>query len=258
MAQDNLHPFLGLAIIVAFAWLGYGEFMRVANRFARVAVEALEPQETPFINAIRIAVMPFWGGLLLIAYLLIALVVNLPVQSLFGKQFDWTVIPRGILLGMAEGSFTMLIATVAFRVLAPLRQRQRGGDAALEYQTIGQGGWMRSYRDAFERLPSPLAYAVVTLPLLGEELIFRAVGIPVLLPLGIAPAVAVSTILFMAVQLLRLPSWYQAVGPVCGALVMGVCHGFLFAVQGNLLLPLIAHVTFLVFFMGRKSLRQGT
>jgi membrane protease YdiL (CAAX protease family) len=163
------------------------------------------------------------------------------------------LIPRGILLGIAEGAFTMLIATAAFRLLAPLRQAQHGGNAALEYQTMGQGGWMRSYRDAFARLPPLLAYITVALPLMGEELIFRAVGIPVLLGLGLVPAIAISTFLFMAVQRLRLPSWYQAVGPVCGALVMGVGHGLIYARDGNLLLILIAHVTFLTFFMGRKS-----
>lgn len=253
MPHPNLNPFLAVMLVGTFAWLGYGEFMRLANYFARTAVEAIEPQEIPFIQAIRIAVMPFWGGILILTYLLLALAVGLPVARLFGSRLDARAIPIGFFLGIAEASFAMLIATAAFRALAPVRQAQKGGDANLEYQMLGQGGWMRTYRDAFDRLPGPLAYLVVAMPLFGEELIFRGAGIPLLLPLGIAPAVAISTALFMAVQLYRLPSWYQAVGPLCGALAMGICHGILYARQGNLLPLLIAHVTFLAMIMGRKN-----
>lgn len=256
MPHPSLNPVLAIALVGAFAWLGYGEFMRLANLLALRTVEAIEPQEIPFINAIRIAIMPFWGGTLLISYLLLALVMGLPIAELFGSHLEWRTVAVGFFLGVAEASFSMLLATAIFRALAPVRQAQRGGDANLEYQMLGQGGWMRSYRDAFDLLPIWLAYPVVAMPLLGEELIFRGAGIPLLMPLGTAPAVAISTLLFMIVQIYRLPSWYQSVGPLCGALVMGVCHGILYSQQGNLLPLLIAHVTFLAIIMGRKNVRQ--
>jgi hypothetical protein len=238
-------PLVGLGVVVVDAWLGYGRFMILANRMARAAVRLFPPRDIPFFHGLAIAVMPSWCAIQVAVYLLLAWTLDLPLRTLFGERFDWTLIPRGILLGVAEASFSMVLATVALRVLAPLRQAQRGGDAALEYQTLGQSGWMRSYLYVFARLPLPLALLVVMLPLLGEELIFRATAIPLLLPLGVVPAVALSTLMFAAVQVLWLPSWYQAIGPVCGALVMGVCNGLLFAHEGNLLPLLIAHVVFL-------------
>ena len=251
-----LHPLLAIGLTAANAWLGYGKFMHLANRIARAAVEVIQPRNTPFLPSVAIAVMPAWCAIEVAVYLLLALAANLPVRTLFGTRFDWTLIPRGVGLGVAEASLSMMIATVAFRLLAPLRDAQRGGDAALDYQTLGQGGWMRTYLSVFRSLPFPAAICIIALPLLSEELIFRATAIPLLLPLGIPPAVAISTVLFMAVQVPRLPSWYHAAGPVSGALVMGACNGLVFATQRNLLLPLIAHVTFLVVIMGRTPLRR--
>jgi hypothetical protein len=199
--------------------------------------------------------MPSWLVIQAAIYLLLAFLLGLPVRSLF--RFEWTLIPRGVLLGVAEASLSMLLATVALRMLAPVREAQNGGDAALEYQTLGQSGWMRTYLYVFARLPLPLALMTVMLPLLGEELIFRATAIPLLLPLGVLPAVVISTILFSAVQVLGMPSWYQAVGPVCGALAMGIGNGLVFAHDGNLLPLLIAHVTFMGMLIDRSRLRDG-
>lgn len=239
------NPLLALGVVVADAYLGYRPLMHWANRLARWSVRIVRPRRTPFLQSCGVAVMPAWCAIQIGVYLVIAGVAGLPVLTLFGTRFDWTLIPRGVLLGVAEASCSMVLATAVFRLLAPLRQAQRGGDAAFEYQTLGQSGWMRSYLYVLSRLPLPLALGVVMLPLLGEELIFRATAIPLLLPWGVGPAVILSTLLFTAVQVLALPSWYQAAGPVSGALVMGAAHGLLFAEYDNLLPLLIAHVTFL-------------
>jgi hypothetical protein len=236
--------------------MAYRPLLRLAGTCARAVVRRVQPEEVPFTDAVRITILPFWGAILFTAYLLVAWATGLPAGSIFGSRFEWTAFPRGFVLGAAEVSLSMLIATVIFRVLAPLRRAQRGGNPFLEYQTLGESGWMRSYRNAFERLPSPVAYLVVAIPLFGEEVIFRATAIPLLLPLGLVPAVVISTVFFSAVQAYGLPSWYQALGPISGAVVMGVGHGLLFAKEGNLLPLLVAHVTFLVFLMGAKPARE--
>jgi hypothetical protein len=250
-----LSALLGLAVVVADAWLGYGRFMLVANRMARRVVDRMPPREIPFLHGLGIAVMPSWLVLQAGVYLGLAAVLGLPLAALF--RFEPSLVLRGVLLGVAEASCSMLLAQVVFRVLAPVRQVQRGGDPALEYQTLGQSGWMRTYLYVFACLPLPLALLVVSCPLLGEELIFRATAIPLLSPLGTVPAVLLSTVVFSAVQVKWLPSWYQAIGPVCGAAVMGVGNGLVFAAGGNLLPVLIAHVTFLGMLIDPSRLRDG-
>jgi hypothetical protein len=249
-----LHPVLGLAVVAADAWLGYGRFMLVANRMARRVVDRIPPRDIPFLHGLGIAVMPSWLVLQAGVYLLLAVPLGLPVATLF--RFEPSLVVRGVLLGVGEASCSMLLAQVAFRALAPVRQVQSGGDPALEYQTLGQSGWMRTYLYVFARLPLPLALLVVSCPLLGEELIFRATAIPLLAPLGVVPAVALSTLVFSAVQVKWLPSWYQAIGPVCGAAVMGLANGLVFAGSGNLLPALIAHVTFLGMLIDPSRLRD--
>lgn len=255
MIEAAIHPLLGLALVVLSARLGYGHFMVLANQIARAVLGRIPPRNIPFLHGVGITVMPAWLAIQAAVYLLLATVLGLPVVTLF--RFEWTLILRGFFLGVAQASFSMLLATVAFRALAPLRDKQKEGNAALEYQTMSQSGWMRTYRNVFASLPLPLALVVVSMPLLGEELIFRATAIPLLFPWGIVPAVALSTLVFAAVQVLGLPSWYQAIGPVCGALVMGASNGLLFALTGNLLPLLIAHLTFLWVLMDPSRVRDN-
>jgi membrane protease YdiL (CAAX protease family) len=116
---------------------------------------------------------------------------------------------------------------------------------------------MRTYQYPLEWLPWPLAFFVVGLPMAGEELVFRAAGISLLLPMGVGTAVTISTILFMVGQTAHLPSWYQAIGPICGAFVLGIVHGLLFAYNQNLFQLQVAHlVFFMVITFGRKPSEQ--
>jgi hypothetical protein len=233
---------LAIAILAVFAWSTYGRLLVIANRISRPIVTLIQPTSIPFRDACGIAVLPAWFLVIATVYVALALVWGLPLATLFSHSnlFD---VPKGILLGVGEASVTIMLAGVMSMVLAPLRRR-RGGDPDLEHEILGQSGWMRTYQYPLVRMPLPIALVVVELPLVGEELVFRAAGITMLLPMGLWPAVAISTALFMVVQRPNLLSWYQAVGPMCGAFVLGIVHALLFAREPNLLPLLIAHLTF--------------
>src|SRR5262249_47258130 len=152
--------------------------MMLANRLARAVVLAVGPRDTSFTDAMRIAVMPSWFGIIACVYAAIAGIAGLPVVRLFGDGLTPAHVARGVALGVGEASVSMMLATAAYRLFAPLRHRQRGGDPALEYRTLGQGGWMRTYRHVLTHLPWLGGVALAGLPLLGEEIIFRATAIP--------------------------------------------------------------------------------
>lgn len=244
MIADLMLPAVSIGVVIAFAWMNYGFFNTVANRMARTVVVAIEPRDMPFVDAVGIALAPSWFAVTTLVYLALAALFQLPVISLFA------VTPADVLLGVAlgigEASVTMTLAAVFNRLLAPVRRWQRGGNPLLEHQILGQSGWMRTYQYPFRWLPRPVAFGLIMLPLLGEELLFRGFAIPLLSPLGMNVAVVISTALFMIVQIRHLPSWYQAVSPILGAFVMGATHGVFFALNQNLVPLLIAHLAFFV------------
>jgi len=244
MSRQLASNALALSVFAVFGVLTYGRLLVIANRLARAAVQRVQPRTVPFRDAVGIAVLPAWFVVIGVVYVPVAVIYGLPIARLYTDHFHVRDIVYGVFLGIAEAAVIMTLSVNLAALLAPLRKLQRGGNPILEHRLLAQSGWMRTYQYPLMWLPRPLAICVVALPMCGEELVFRATGIPLLSPLGVWPAVALSTLLFMAVQTAHLPSWYQAVGPMSGALVLGVVQGTLFARDGNLLPLQIAHVTF--------------
>lgn len=252
----NIEQLLGfswrIAAAAALVFFSYNYLMRLISMIDRKLMALLPPERVPLSEARRVLMIPLWGISVILVYIMLSPWLKINLFDLFLSDFRPSYFVEGLFLGIGEAAVSLIMASYALRILAPLRSRQIGNEVLLEFRMLGQTGWMRSYRDAFNIIPMPWSYLVVMWALLGEELIFRAILVSLFLPYSPAVAIIISTMFFMAVQKTRLP-WYQAVAPIVGALVMGLVNAYLFALTPNLIPLTIAHVAFLGFFMGPAS-----
>jgi membrane protease YdiL (CAAX protease family) len=151
----------------------------------------------------------------------------------------------GALLGVGEAA---LASFLGFLSLRAAQARAGEGQDSRDWLATGRGGWIRFYLRTAEIAPAPLLLAVTAFYVSVEETLFRGVMITFLSAQGAGLAVALSTILFVTVQVFHMPSWRAAIFPALGGLVIGVVHGVLFVATGDLAPLIVAHlVMFLVF-----------
>nr|BBH92261.1 hypothetical protein KTA_04600 [Thermogemmatispora argillosa] len=167
---------------------------------------------------------------------------NLP--GLFTEHLLLLQLPIGVLLGLGEASVSMLLSSLALALFRLWRQRQIGPGIVNELRAIGRAGWVRAYRQTLQIWPAPVGWAIITLALLGEELLFRGLAARLLAPEGFPLALVTSTLLFVAVQEQGMPSWFSALPAMCGALVIGPINAWLLMTVPNILPLVLAHLTF--------------
>jgi membrane protease YdiL (CAAX protease family) len=114
-----------------------------------------------------------------------------------------------------------------------------------QWLTAARGGWMRHHIQAVRVTPWWFSQLTVTVQLSCEEIIFRAVLIPVLSAnVGTIRAVLISTLLFTTMQAVHTPNWRTALFPMIGGAVMGMVHGLVFAIEPAILPLIVAHLIF--------------
>jgi membrane protease YdiL (CAAX protease family) len=252
-AVDFAVRFVGASAVVSFA---YYPLMKFANSVTRKFLLVFPPDRISFLESQRIVILPAWGLAVAILYVAISPILHTSLFELFVRNFRIEMLAIGILLGIGEGAVSLVLASFAFRVMAPRRHSpiDKREEMSLELSLVGKAGWMRTFADAFRIVPIPWSLVLVFVALTGEELIFRAIVIPLFLPYSVAVAIGISTLLFITVQLSHLPSWYQGVAPACGAVVMGLANGGVFVIWRNLTPLAIAHVVYLAFLIGPAAL----
>lgn len=228
--------------------------MKLANTLTREILSVFPPERISFLESQRVVILPIWGIGVAILYVAISPILGCSLVELFVRNFRTEMLAIGVLLGIGEGAVSLVLASFAFRVMGRVRSSVIHSEVSLELSLVGKAGWMRTFSDAFRIVPMPLSLILVFVALTGEELIFRAIVIPLFLPYSTAVAIGVSTLLFITVQLSHLPSWYQGVAPACGAVVMGLVNGSVFVVLGNLTPLAVAHVAYLAFLIGPAAL----
>jgi len=145
----------------------------------------------------------------------------------------------GALLGVGEAA---LASFLGFLCLRAAQAREGGDQDSRDWLATGRGGWIRFYLRTAEIAPAPLLLAVTAFYVTVEETLFRGVLITFLSAEGAGFAVAVSTIMFVTVQVFHMPSWRAAMFPALGGLVVGVVHGVLFVTTGDLAPLIVAHL----------------
>ena len=159
-----------------------------------------------------------------------------------GNPLMWLL---AIAVGVTEAALATWLAFVVTRVAEAVRPK--GSPTTVqEWAVIARAGWVRYYARSAERAPRWFLLLATAVYVGGEEIAFRAIVINLLEGDPVA-AVAVSTALFMLVQVFYMPSWRAMLFPVTGALVVGLVHANLFLASGDLAFLIVAHVAFFYF-----------
>lgn len=169
----------------------------------------------------------------------------------------------GLVLGIGEMGFSTLLGFATIVTIDTLLQwsgneptagNLRGAASGTDWSVTARGGWMQCYIKAMTILPRPVGVTLVAFYVFFEEGVFRGVVLGSLIQLGVGPALAVSTALFMLVQTFHTAGWRTAIFPVIGALVLGIVNGALFLAVPKIVPIALAHASF--FFSAMWSIRK--
>jgi membrane protease YdiL (CAAX protease family) len=234
------------AVVSATVYVQYKPAARVALRWARaIAPHFARSVPTAQVTSVVALILSGTSGIVLAGVMILA--AGTPLLGLFGEHLTPELLLLGVGLGVAEAALSLLLASSAMAATIPLRFAQLGREAGFELAIVGRGGWIRSYSHALNLLPIPLALTVILLPLAAEEMLFRGMALTFLRPTGPLVAILGSTMLFIAVQFTGMPSWFSALPAACGAIVVGLVHGYLFWSVPTLVPLLIAHLVYFLF-----------
>jgi hypothetical protein len=165
--------------------------------------------------------------------------------SLFTRHIDWAILLIAPLIGIAEFALGAYLGFMAIRIGLLIRapRSATSNEAALSWMLLARAGWMRWFLRTLKISPAS-SFALSTLYVAGEEIIFRGFVVGALRSHGIVVAVGVSAALFIAAQMFRMPSWESAMFPMLGALVVGITNALLFFYVPWLLPLIVAHAVF--------------
>jgi len=235
-------------VLAVAAWLQYGPIIGAAEILARRLAPSLPQAATYPIDHVRAIVgLPAFGVLGMVSYVVACAATGLsPLSPLAGATPE--LVALGALLGVAEAGVALVFASTAIAGFAPLRLRgMRDDQIASEMRIVGRSGWIRLYDHVMRMRPLPLSIAVVMIPLMAEELVFRGLGVTLLRPFGPGVAIGLTTAFFILAQAPKMPSWFSALPAACGALVVGLVHASLFWAEPSLAPLFVAHLTFFLF-----------
>ena len=167
---------------------------------------------------------------------LIAL-LDIPILSLLVEGADLWWLLLVLPLAVAELSLASMLAGVA---LAFTPEMQSGG-----WRLMMDAGWLRSFLKMGANGRHGTAPVILLVYIAAEEILFRGVGIWCLASLP-AVAITMTSLVFVAVQCVGMPSWRHAIFPVAGAVVMGPTHAWLVLSGAPLLFPIAVHLTFFI------------
>jgi membrane protease YdiL (CAAX protease family) len=193
-----------------------------------------------FIVRVPLYAIPGIGG-----YIILSLVrpgVAIPIQ------FRVAGMVGGVALGLGCLAAGSTLAQGVFLVAASLFQRNRRQlDPLVDLVALADTGWLRGYTLARKYLPSAVFLLFTVIAITGEEVAFRGVSLPLLAD-GFGPimGLVLTTLAFVGIQKMYMPSWHIALLPMTGALLMGIVLGYLALVQHDMIPLIIAHFSYFV------------
>jgi hypothetical protein len=178
---------------------------------------------------------------MLVAALLLAVPQARDGLSLRGLPY----LPLGVLLGASESAASIAVCEMLIRAHD---RRRRGTGQQISprvWSDYSRGGWMGLMRTVQLTYPRPTGYAVVCGQVAGEEMMFRQC-LPAFIGIG-AGGIAISTALFVIMQVTGMKTWQAAAFPVVGALVMGIAHAWVYAAVPLIIPLIVAHACSFLF-----------
>jgi Type II CAAX prenyl endopeptidase Rce1-like len=158
-----------------------------------------------------------------------------------GRQFVLAAV-----LGVGEVGIAVVLGASIDVILPWIRSRQESDESRA---VLAKSGWMRHF--VALRQASLVAWVCIsTLYVCGEELIYRALCLRSVAHLGAVESIALTSALFVAIQVFHMPSWRAALNPIIGASVVGPFHAWLFLQQAQITPLVVAGTTCLLMTMG--------
>ncbi|GEM_PF-2333392 len=152
----------------------------------------------------------------------------------------------GALIGIGSVGMSVLFCSAAMKVVETVA-KDKAPSTLAGWLSVSNAGWIRHHKHTIKIFPIFLAVFIITLQIGSEETIFRSVLFQVFSPFGIKTAFCISTLLFIYMQTLHMPSMISAMFPVIGATIMGITHGLLYIYHPSLTPLIISHLTFFMF-----------
>lgn len=152
----------------------------------------------------------------------------------------------GILIGVGSVGISILFCTLGMKIIESFSP-ETAPKTLDGWMAVANAGWIRHHKHTLKVLPFLLALLIITMQIGSEEIIFRAVLTNVFIQYGATFTFISSTILFVFMQTLHMPSKTSAMFPVIGAIVMGITHEFLYLEDPSVIPLIISHLTFFIF-----------
>lgn len=173
------------------------------------------------------------------------LVSNTDILTIF-KNTSISNCFYGILIGIGSVGVSILFCTLGMKLVESFNP-ETAPKTLDGWMAVANAGWIRHHKHTLRVLPFWIALLIITMQIGSEEIIFRAVLTNVFIQYGTAFAFITSTILFIFMQTLHMPSKTSAMFPVIGAIVMGITHEFLYLEEPSVIPLIISHLTFFIF-----------
>jgi membrane protease YdiL (CAAX protease family) len=173
----------------------------------------------------------------LLAALLLALVFGLKASSLV----SFSAAQVGITVLGIVGEISLANLLIDFSCLVTRQGPER-------FAEIVEIPWMKG----LQQLPAAVVPFAAALGGVVEEFVFRGVLLCILterLAVGVFAAVAITTVLFCLQQLMQVRTVFQAMVMTCSCVAISVVGGLLVALTGSVIPALLAHASFVIFFM---------
>lgn len=152
----------------------------------------------------------------------------------------------GVFIGLGSVGLSILLCSVGMKILEFVA-KDKVPKTLEGWMAVANAGWIRHHKHTLKVLPVYIALLIITLQIGSEEVIFRVVLNHIFRPYGVEVAFVLSTVLFIFMQTLHMPSKASALFPVLGATIMGVIHGLIYMHNPSIVPLIISHLTFFIF-----------
>ena len=234
MYDGMIRPYIAFLASIA---LYYCVLTRVFDRIVLCKVlerRSIGDESVPdVLAAVDITVAAVFQGLIIWA---LCIALRLDIQRLMMEGLHPSLFIIAPLLALAELAAASMLASFFMSLAVDVPGKNWGA--------MMESGWVRSFILTSKRGNAGLALVGISIYIGCEEILFRGVGIAAFADLGPVAAGVASTLTFIAVQAVGMPSMKHALFPICGAAVMGPVHSILAISFAPLLFLIAVHLMF--------------
>lgn len=233
---------LTIGLLVAFYYYAKGLIFRFSPTLASKTKSVQTHPLSQIVGVIELSIVAICHVIFCISLLVF---FKIDIYTIL-KNTSFLTCFYGALIGIGTASLSILLCSVGMK-LFEIVAKDNAPSNLNGWMAVANAGWIRHHKHALKILPIYLALLIITLQIGSEEIIFRVVISHIFMPYGIVIAFIISTLLFIYMQTLHMPSLTSAMFPVLGATVMGITHGLIYLNDPSIIPLIVSHLTFFIF-----------